>query len=114
MNKLKLGLAALIGAAGIAGFYYLYDSPLVVRVILLLSGILLSAVIAFFTVQGRDFYKFSRDSVDEVRKVVWPDKKQTLQTAGIVCAFVMVMAFFLWLIDASLMGVIKYVMDQEI
>lgn len=114
MDRIKLGLAVLIAVAGVAGFYFLHDSPMVVRVVFLILGLVLSAVVALFTERGKHFFAFSRDSIEEVRKVVWPSRKETLQTAGVVCAFVMAMAFFLWLVDAGLMAIVRSVMDQEI
>ena len=38
----------------------------------------------------------------ETKKVVWPTRKESLQTAGAVFAFVVVMAVFLWVTDKSL------------
>lgn len=113
MDKIKLGLALLLMAAGIAGFYYLRDSAMVVRVISVLAGFVLAAVTAWFTTQGKQFYAFSRESSEETRKVIWPSRKETLQTTGIVFVFVVVMAIFLWLVDASLLLVVKYMMGQE-
>ena len=113
MDKIKLGLALLLMAAGIAGFYYLRDSAMVLRVISVLAGFVLAAAMAWFTTQGKQFYAFSRESSEETKKVIWPNRKETLQTTGIVFAFVVVMAIFLWLVDASLLLVVKYMMGQE-
>ena len=113
MNKIKLILAVLSVMAGVVGFYYLRDSATVIRVLVLLLSIVLAIVIAWYTDQGRQFYVFSKESVEETRKVVWPNRKETLQTAAVVFAFVVAMAIFLWLVDAGLMVIVRYVMDQE-
>lgn len=113
MDKVKLGLAVLVGLAGIVGFYLLQESPTVIRVLSLLLGFVMAMAIAMFTAQGRLFFAYSRDSVEETKKVVWPSRKETLQTAGVVFAFVMTMAIFLWLVDAGLMAIVRLVMDQE-
>lgn len=42
MDKIKLGFAFLLMAAGIGGFYYLRDSAMVVRVISVLAGFILA------------------------------------------------------------------------
>ena len=47
------------------------------------------------------------------KKVVWPSRKETMQTTGIVFAFVLVMAIFLWMVDAGLLLAVKYLMGQE-
>ena len=45
---------------------------------------------------------FAREAITETKKVVWPSRKETVQTTGMVFAFVVVMAIFLWLTDKSL------------
>ena len=113
MNKLKLGLVFVFIVAGVVGFTYLSESAMVVRVLSILIGILLAAIIARFTTQGQEFYVFCKESSEETKKVVWPSRKETLQTSGVVFAFVIAMALFLWLIDAALMSLVKLMMDQD-
>jgi len=36
---------------------------------------------------------------------VWPSRKETLQTTGVVFLFVFVMAVFLWLVDWGLLTI---------
>jgi preprotein translocase subunit SecE len=86
---------------------------MVIRVISVLAGIVLAAVVVWFTTQGKQFYAFSRESSEETRKVVWPTRKETMQTTGIVFGFVLVMALFLWMVDAGLLMAVKYLMGQE-
>ena len=107
MDKIKLGFALLLMAAGVAGFYYLRDSAMVIRVVSVLTGFLLAATVAWFTVQGKQFYAFSRESSEETKKVVWPNRKETVQMTGLVFAFVVVMAIFLWMVDAGLVLSVK-------
>jgi len=98
--------------AGIAGFYYLRDSAMVIRVVSVLMGFLMAATVAWFTVQGKQFYAFSRESSEETKKVVWPNRKETVQMTGLVFAFVVVMAIFLWMVDAGLLLSVQYVMGR--
>ena len=112
MDKIKLGFALLLLAAGIAGFYYLRDSAMVIRVVSVLLGFILATIVAWFTVQGKQFYAFSRESSEETKKVVWPNRKETVQMTGLVFAFVVVMAIFLWMVDAGLLLLVKSVMGR--
>jgi len=112
VDKIKFGFALLLLAAGIAGFYYLRDSAMVIRVASVLSGAVLAAVMAWFTTQGKQFYAFSQESADETKKVVWPNRKETIQTTGIVFVFVVVMAIFLWMVDAGLLLAVKQLMGR--
>ena len=114
MNKLKLVFAFVFVIAGIAGFIYLSDSAMVVRILSILTGFLLAAITAKFTIQGQEFYVFCKESTEETKKVVWPSRKEALQTSGVVFAFVIAMALFLWLIDAALMSLVKLMMAQGV
>jgi preprotein translocase subunit SecE len=66
----------------------------------------------WFTIAGRDFVVFARESWEESKRVVWPSRKETLQTTGIVFAFVFVMAFMLWMIDAGLLWITQRLLGQ--
>ena len=101
-DKIKLGLAALLLIAGVAGFYFLGDSAMVVRLAAIAAGAAAGAAVAWTTLPGKEFVVFSRESITEVKKVVWPTRKESLQTTGVVFAFVVVMAVFLWVSDKSL------------
>ena len=106
-NKLKLMLAGLFIIAGLAGFYLLGDKPLVVRILIVLGGVLAAGVIAWFTPSGRQFAGFSKEAVEETKKVVWPTRKEAMQTTGIVFVFVVLMALFIFGVDAVLAIIVK-------
>ena len=101
-DKIKVVAAILLLVAGLAGFYVLSASPMVLRLTSVLGGIVAAIAMAWFTEPGRRFFKFAQESVTETKKVVWPTRKESIQTAGAVFAFVVVMAAFLWISDKSL------------
>jgi preprotein translocase subunit SecE len=113
VDKIKIAAALLLVAAGVAGFYYLGQSPMIVRVVTVLAGLLLAAGVLWTSEPGKQFYAFAQESVTETKKVVWPTRKETLQTTGIVFAFMVVMALFLWVVDASLLWVVKKLLGQS-
>ncbi len=106
MDRVKLGLAVLVIAAGIAGYSILDSQPTVVRVAVFLGSLVLAAIIAWFSEPGRRTISFARDSSTEVKRVVWPTRKEATQMTGIVFAFVVAMGVFLWLVDKVLGWVI--------
>lgn len=112
-DKIKLLAAVLMVIAGIAGFYYFADSPTVVRIGAILAGFAAAVAIFWFTRSGQQFFVYSQESVVEARKVVWPTRKETIQTTGIVFAFVVVMALFLWMVDAGLLWAVKLLMGRS-
>ena len=102
IDKIKLGAAAALVAAGIGGYYWLADSALVLRVLAVVAGLLLAGAVAWWSEPGKQFAVFAGESVAEVKKVVWPTRKDTIQTTAAVFAFVVVMAIFLWISDKTL------------
>ena len=111
-DKIKLLVAVLLVIAGVAGFYFFADAPAVVRVLLVVAGVVLAGVVAGLSAQGKRFYRFALDSRDEAKKVVWPTRKETVQMTGVVMAFVVVMALFLWAVDGILLWLVKLAMGQ--
>jgi preprotein translocase subunit SecE len=103
IDKIKLAIAVVLVGVGIWGYYRLGDdTALVLRVLAVAAGILAGAAVAWFSAPGRQFAAFAAESVAEVKKVVWPTRKETMQTTAAVFAFVVVMAIFLWVSDKTL------------
>ena len=109
-DKIKIAIAALLAVAGLWGFYALADKATIVRLAALAGGFAAGAAVAWFSRPGRDFVVFARESWEEAKRVVWPSRKETLQTTGIV--FVFVMALFLWGVDAGLLWVTQKLLGQ--
>lgn len=101
-DKIKFALALVLLAAGVAGFYLLSEQAMILRILAVLAGMGLAAAVAWQTESGQRFFSFAKEAATEAKKVVWPSRKETLQTTGAVFAFVVVMAVFLWLTDKSL------------
>lgn len=101
-DKAKLAVAGLLVVAAVAVFYVLAPQDLWVRVIALLALMAAAAGVFFTAEPGKALIAFGRDAVRELKKVVWPTRKEALQMTGYVFAFVLVMALFLWLTDKTL------------
>ena len=102
IDKVKLVAAVVLVGLGVWGYYWLADSALVLRVLIVIAGLLAAGAVAWWSVPGKQFTVFAGESVTEVKKVVWPTRKETIQTTAAVFAFVVVMAIFLWLTDKGL------------
>ena len=113
VERIKIAVAVLIAAGGLYGFYALRENyPLVVRLGVLLGAFAVAAGVMWLTQAGRDFVVFARESIEEAKRVVWPSRKETLQTTGVVFLFVFVMAVFLWVVDAGLLWVTQKLLGQ--
>lgn len=97
-----VALAVVVALAGVFGFSFLTEQPMLARVGMLLGGLVLAVVIAWFSEPGKRFLAFAREAYDETRRVTWPSRKETINMTGIVFAFVVLMAIFLFLVDKSL------------
>ena len=99
-DRLKLGLSVLVVLAGIIAYSALESRiPAVARVAIFIASLIVAAVIVWFTEPGRRTVAFAHESYNEVRRVVWPTRKETMQMTGIVFAFVAIMGLFLWILD---------------
>ena len=101
-DKLKLGAAVVLLLAALAAFYLLGKQGQLAQWGGLLVGLALAAVAFFSSESGRQLIAFGRDAWREVRKVVWPARKEAIQITAYVFGFVLIMAVFLWLTDKTL------------
>ncbi len=108
MDKVKLAIATLLLAGGIAGFYWFEDQyGLLLRVVGLLVMAVVSLAVVYQTTVGRQAWAYVGDAKTEVRKVVWPTRKETVQTTLIVLVVVFLVALFLWALDSLLMWLMR-------
>ncbi|MBD9403545.1 preprotein translocase subunit SecE [Comamonas sp. CMM02] len=101
-DKIKLVGALLLVVAAVAGFYLLSKQGSFAQWGALTVGLVAAAATFLVSEQGKQLLAFGKDSWKEVKKVVWPTRKESLQMTLYVFAFVVVMALFLWLTDKTL------------
>jgi preprotein translocase subunit SecE len=101
-DKVKLAVAVVLVGAGVWAYYWFAEAALVLRLLAVIAGIAAGAAVAWLSEPGKRFFAFSLESWAEVKKVVWPTRKETIQTTAAVFAFVVVMAVFLWMSDKTL------------
>ena len=101
-DKAKLAAAGLLLLGGIVAFYMLGRLDLWVRVVALIVLLALAVAVFFVSEPGKQLIGFGKESIKEVKKVVWPTRKEALQNTAMVFAFVFLMALFLWITDKTL------------
>lgn len=101
-DKAKLGLSAVLVIGSLVGFYVLAKQGQLAQWGALIAGVVVAVAVFMSSETGRQFLAFGRDSVREVKKVVWPARKEAMQMTAYVFAFVVVMALFLWTTDKLL------------
>ena len=101
-DKAKLAAAAALLVGSLVAFYLLGQKDMWLRVVVLLAGVAAAVAVFFTSENGRQLIAYGRESVREVKKVVWPTRKEAVQMTGYVFAFVVAMALFLWITDKTL------------
>ncbi|MGQ0443317.1 MAG: preprotein translocase subunit SecE [Methylophilaceae bacterium] len=113
IDKIKLVLSLLLVAAGIAGFYLLADSALVLRILAFLAGIALAIAVFRTTPTGQNALEFVGEAIAEAKRVVWPTRKETIQTTIAVFILVLVMAAFLAVVDIGFAYMVQWLMGRS-
>jgi preprotein translocase subunit SecE len=104
LDIVKLLIAAVALVGGLYAYYY-YETTVAqaLRVLMVLGGAAAGIGIAMTSTQGQRLWHFIQGSRVEIRKVVWPTKQETTQTAIAVFVFTLVMMLFFWALDSGLL-----------
>lgn len=113
INKIKLLVAFLLLIAGVAGFYLLADKPTILRILAVLAGLGASVGVLWMTPIGQQALTFIGEAVAESRKVVWPTRKETIQTTLVVFVLVVIMAAFLAVVDIGFAYMVQWLMGRS-
>jgi preprotein translocase subunit SecE len=95
-------LSIVVLFAGIVAFYWFDEQPLPVRIAMVIAGLAGAAGLMWFSWYGREFWQFVLAARVELRKVVWPEREETIKTTYVVFFFAIVMGLFFWLLDMVL------------
>jgi len=100
-DQWKTILAIAIVIAALALYYV---NPLnfntLTKVLITLLWFVIAGSVFIKSTQGDRFLHFLRETRIELRKVVWPTREETAKTTGMIMIAVVVVAIFLWIIDA--------------
>jgi preprotein translocase subunit SecE len=107
------GLVFILLAATVVGNSVFAEKSLFIRVVAVVIAFTAAAATALQTLQGKALLTFSRESIKEVRKVVWPTRQETIQTTLIIFAFTVVMGLFLFLIDGALIWLVELITGMK-
>ena len=115
----KQAFSVLILVAGVAAFYYFStdhsyfkEVRLLYRVLGLVVIVLMALGMMLTTDVGRTVWNFVLESKQEVRKVVWPTREETMRTTLLVFAMVFIVGLILWLLDMFLFWSVRLLTGQ--
>jgi preprotein translocase subunit SecE len=109
LDWMKWLLVIVLVSAGVVGNWYYQDQSLLYRVLALIVLAGLAAFVAVQTEKGRAAWQLMKDARNEIRRVVWPKRPETVQTTGIVVVLVVVFGLILWLLDTILSWIVSNV-----
>jgi preprotein translocase subunit SecE len=98
---------------GIAAFYWFEDDAFALRIAMVVAGLLVGAGLAWLSWYGREFWQFALASRVELRKVVWPDREETVKTTYVVFIFAIAMGLFFWGLDWILTWLTRFLSGQS-
>lgn len=99
-DRIKVTLAILVVAAGIFAYSYFADMSIYARVGIFVGSLAVAGILIWISDLGQRGIAFAKGAYNEMKRVVWPGRKEVIQMTGIVFAFVFVMAIFLWIADS--------------
>ncbi len=98
-DKIKLIIAVAIIAASFYMYYTQEEISTLYRVLGVFAAVVIAFLISAKTEKGASSIAFIRASVVEMKKVVWPSKKETTQTTLTVGVMVVIVGIILWTFD---------------
>jgi preprotein translocase subunit SecE len=113
MNSFKWVVVLLLIGVGVVGNYHFSEQPLLVRLVGLIILACLAVFVALQTQKGKHFWRFAQDSRTELRKVVWPSRKETVQTTILVLSVVAIVGLLLWGVDTVLLKSIAWLIGYR-
>ena len=105
-----LSIVALL--AGIVAFDWYEEDPLALRLAMVGSGVIVAVGLVWISWYGREFWQFAQAARVELRKVVWPEREDTVRTTVLVIVFASLMGLFFWVLDLILTWLIRLLTGQ--
>ena len=112
LDTFKLAVALVLLGGAVFAFYWYEDQSLLMRVLGLLGVAAVSILIASQTALGRSTWTFIGSTRTEVRKVVWPTRAETTQTALAVLVIVLLLGVVIWLLDMFILWAVRLLTGQ--
>ena len=105
-----LSIVALL--AGVVAFYWYEEDPLALRLAMVGTGVVAAVGLAWVSWYGREFWQFAQAARVELRKVVWPEREDTVRTTVLVIVFASLLGVFFWVLDLILTWLIRLLTGQ--
>ncbi len=112
VDKLLLLTAIALVLGGIVVFYAYPAWSVLLRALIVVGATGAAIAVAMRSQPGQALWRFIVTSRTEVRKMVWPNRQETLTTTGAVLLFVLIMGVFFWGLDFFLVWATRLLTGQ--
>ncbi|MEK8090525.1 preprotein translocase subunit SecE [Thermithiobacillus plumbiphilus] len=112
-ERQKMILVGALATLGVLAYFLIPSTQPLAQVAAVLVGVFAAAGVFLTSEKGRGSIVFVREAVAEAGKVVWPSRKEVVQTTGVIMLMVSVIAIFLWMVDFGLLWLVQLIMRQE-
>jgi preprotein translocase subunit SecE len=112
VDKLLLLTAIALVLGGIVVFYAYPAWSVLLRALIVVGATGAAIAVAMRSQPGQALWRFIVTSRTEVRKMVWPNRQETLTTTGAVLLFVLIMGVFFWGLDFFLLWATRLLTGQ--
>jgi len=114
LDKLKWLVVFILFVVVVWGNFYfsepksIYTVNFIIRII---SVVVLSAImllLAATTRRGKQILIFVKEARIELRKVVWPNRRETIQTTILIAVITIIASLFLWGLDSIMIRLVSF------
>jgi preprotein translocase subunit SecE len=112
LDSAKLAIAIALVVGGIIAYYWFETQAWYLRGAYVVGGTVLGLFLAWQTAVGRNTLAFILSSRNEVRKMVWPTRQETLQTTMAVIVVVLITGILMWGLDLFLFWALRGLTGQ--
>ena len=114
LDSAKLAASIVLVIGGLFAYYWFETQAWYLRGAYVIGGVVLGLFLAWQTAIGRNTLSFILSSRNEVRKMVWPTREETLQTTLAVIVVVLITAVLMWMLDLGLFWALRGITGQGV
>ncbi len=114
LDSAKLAASIVLVIGGLVAYYWFETQAWYLRGAYVIGGVVLGLFLAWQTAIGRNTLSFVLSSRNEVRKMVWPTREETLQTTLAVIVVVLITAVLMWMLDLGLFWALRGITGQGV
>ncbi|MBI5447832.1 MAG: preprotein translocase subunit SecE [Gammaproteobacteria bacterium] len=112
-ETLKWSFIVLVLLSGVVLNVVFAKISVIIRLVAWIFLAIFAVFLAYHTQKGKEAWGFMQAAQVELRKVVWPTRRETLQTTLVVVVMVIIMSMLLWGIDSVLLWAVSLLTGRK-